>query len=263
MNGALDTSFNRTGPYGGGQSVIPTPSNWISAEATSIVLQRDQKILVGGYYSTATAADTVLARFNTDGTADTTFGSGGVVISDFGKEELLNDVKVDSTGRIIAAGFQLDSLSHADAKFAIARYASNGTLDTSFGNHGLATPDFDPALSERATSLVIVDDARYVLAGYTQGQGPYDFDFLVGAVDASGAPVQGFGVTGVGYTRVHFGGAWAQGVPSGLIRDSKGDFVISGYATGLPGQDFALARLLPNGQYDSSFGTLTPAPSSS
>jgi uncharacterized delta-60 repeat protein len=81
-----------------------------SSEAISI--QSDEKILAAGLVG----ADFALARYNADGTLDTTFGSGGLVTTDFdNNDEFAQALGIQSDGKIILGG-----TSNAD--FALARY---------------------------------------------------------------------------------------------------------------------------------------------
>ena len=99
-----------------------------------------------------------LARYNSNGTLDATFGSGGKVITDFGgPNDIALGVAVRSDGKIVAAGRGL--------AFAVARYNSNGTLDTSFGNGGKTTTSFVGSLSDQANAVAIQPDGKTVVAG--------------------------------------------------------------------------------------------------
>jgi len=81
-----------------------------------------------------------LARYNSDGTIDGSFGAGGKVITDFaGSRDLAFAVAVGSDRKIVAAGQSFVGFSY---DIAVARYNSNGTLDPSFATGGKATTDF-------------------------------------------------------------------------------------------------------------------------
>src|SRR5437762_2898018 len=75
------------------------------AQAFSTAVQIDGKIIVAGSVFTGKSFDFALIRYNTDGTRDSSFGSGGMVTTDFtGHDDQANVVVIQSDGKIIAAG---------------------------------------------------------------------------------------------------------------------------------------------------------------
>ena len=105
----------------------------------AMAIQADGKIVaVGEAHSTTNSVDVApwfaLARYNIDGSLDSTFGSGGKVITRFNGYEEAFAVTLQADGKIVAAGFT--DLGGNNFAFAIARYNSNGSLDTSFDTDG-------------------------------------------------------------------------------------------------------------------------------
>src|SRR5262245_15437749 len=98
------------------------------------------------------------------GTLDASFGTGGKVTTDFaGAGDGVGGIAVQPDGKLVAAGaasinWQLD--------FALARYNSDGTLDTSFGNNGQVTTDFGGTY-EAASSVALQWDGGIVVAGWS------------------------------------------------------------------------------------------------
>jgi uncharacterized delta-60 repeat protein len=74
-----------------------------------------------------------------DGDLDTTFGSGGIVITDFGGYDYATALALQSDGKIVAAGDAWSQVDGGPSNFALARYNSDGSLDTTFGNGGKVT----------------------------------------------------------------------------------------------------------------------------
>jgi uncharacterized delta-60 repeat protein len=113
--------------------------------ATSILIQPDGKIVVGGNTIGSGASnnsDFDLVRYNPDGTFDESFGSGGKVSTDFsGIEDTILALALQPNGRIVAAGVAFRFALTAD--FALARYKPNGKLDESFGSEGKVTTNFN------------------------------------------------------------------------------------------------------------------------
>ena len=127
-----------------------------------VAIQPDGKIVVAGTDNSHTG-DFALARYNTDGSLDTSFSCDGKQITDFaGNVEVGNGVAVQSDGRIVVAGSSFSQTTAND--FAVARYNTDGSLDTGFSGDGKQTVPF--AATDIATGLVIQADGNIVLAGY-------------------------------------------------------------------------------------------------
>ena len=172
--GALDPSFSA--PDG----KLTTDFGGVSF-ADDVALQADGKILVAGTDNSHTG-DFALARYNTDGSLDTSFSCDGKQITDFaGNVEVGNGVAVQSDGRIVVAGSSFSQTTAND--FAVARYNTDGSLDTGFSGDGKQTVPF--AATDIATGLVIQADGKIVLAGYTES-GPLNGDFAVARIEGGG-----------------------------------------------------------------------------
>src|SRR5262249_52657671 len=132
-NGTIDTSFGTGGTV---TTVFDFPGNF-DREVT-IVQQQD-----GGFVAVGSTvnlfADFGLARFNANGTLDTSFGRGGIVTTAFGVSAEATSAVVQSDGKIVAAGFANLGGGHY---FALVRYNSDGTLDDGFGTGGKVTTAF-------------------------------------------------------------------------------------------------------------------------
>lgn len=112
--------------------------------AWAVTTQPDGKIVVGGITKERGGGkngDTVLVRYNQDGTRDHTFGTDGYVITDFGyftdehTLELIKDIHVQADGRILALG-SATSIDNTVQGAAIVAYRSNGDIDSSWGHLG-------------------------------------------------------------------------------------------------------------------------------
>jgi len=154
--GALDTTFNGTG-----QATISSASY---NTAYSVAVQSDGKIVAAGSTGTVSVTDFIAARLNTNGSADTSFGSSGTVATDFGANEVARGVLVQSDGSIVAAGYT----SSNSYDFAVARYTAAGALDTGWGvvgglgNSIYYTENASPVV---LNSAVIFSDAELNSAG--------------------------------------------------------------------------------------------------
>src|SRR5438094_1716665 len=130
-NGSLDTSFGDGG-------IVTTSFPGDGSYAFAVALQSDGKIIATGTDfvdfnpGDMSNTDFALARYNPDGSLDTTFGNGGTVTTDFlGSEDDAFSVLIQLDGKIVAVGSANDPAKFYD--FAAVRYLSNGTIDTTFG----------------------------------------------------------------------------------------------------------------------------------
>jgi uncharacterized delta-60 repeat protein len=156
--GALDTTF-------GGDGKVTT--NFIAGPdvAFGVARQADGKlVVVGGAGLGDDDPQFGLARYNLDGSLDTTFDGDGKVTTDFtGGDDDAYSVALQSDGKIVAAG---QSGGH-NPKFALARYDTDGSLDTTFSGDGKRTTDFTDGYDSVYTVLVQPDDK--ILAAGTAG----------------------------------------------------------------------------------------------
>ena len=135
-NGALDNTFGISGTVTINFHNIKI--GFRSAVATAVAIQKDGKIVVAGYVDNSSEFnDWVVVRFNTDGTLDTSFGTGGngIVTTSIKVQEqdqAYGVVIQPADDKIVVVG----DTKGSPGQFAMARYNSDGTLDTSFGTGG-------------------------------------------------------------------------------------------------------------------------------
>jgi uncharacterized delta-60 repeat protein len=243
----LDESF-------GNKGIVTTAINLNKSlsEALSVKFQRDGKIVAGGFYNNENNNyDFAVARYNPDGSPDNSFGTNGIVILPLssGFDEISSiAIQTDSADgnieKIIASGFIQNS---DDADFALIRFNPDGSIDSSFGRNGsgIVTSGIKD-LSDHATSIIIQNDGKILIAGY-QSNG-HDDDFMLARYDASGIPDYGFGnANGIVTTEVS-GFDWIYSI---AVQDD-GKIVAAGSSDA--GNSFALARYSSNGALDPSFG---------
>jgi uncharacterized delta-60 repeat protein len=123
-DGSPDTGF------GSGGSGITDLGAWDRGNA--ILLQPDQRILVGGYSGLYPNLDFAVVRYKTDGSPDPTFGTAGIVKTDFsGLSDIIFDMAFQSGGKLVAAGYA-EGITAYD--FAMARYSTGSSTGTDHGN---------------------------------------------------------------------------------------------------------------------------------
>jgi len=222
-DGTLDNTFGT-----GGKVVTPIEPG---SEGNSVAIQSDEKILLGGYSGWFIS----LVRYNSDGSLDTTFGTGGKVITDIDGyySETCKSVAIQSDGKILLGGYGQHNSSDVPY-FILVRYNTNGTLDTSFGTDGKVIGRIG-----YGRSLLIQDDGKILLGGGS------NFTFALVRYNTDGILDTTFGTGGEVITAV---GSSSEG--NSLAIQSDGKIVLGGYAN----NNFALVRYNLDGSLDNTFG---------
>ena len=241
-NGTLDASFGAGGR-------VATAFGGRFEHATSVAIGIDGKIVVAGGSVVGLFNDFALARYNTDGTLDAGFGTGGKVLTGFGVSAQAYSVAVQPDGKIVVAG---EANIDGNFDFELVRYNTDGTLDNSFGAGGKVSTDF--GLFEQgysyalAYSLALQPDGKIVLAGEaTFGTFNAQADFALARYNSDGTLDASFGIGGKVTTNVGGG----RDAAFSVAIQPDGNIVAGGFAR----FDFALARYTPSGALDASFGT--------
>jgi uncharacterized delta-60 repeat protein len=217
-------------------------------DRSAMALQPDGKIvMVGG-----TFADFDIARFNADGSLDSTFDADGKVTTDMvaNEQEEALAVAVQSDGKIVVAGYTGTAGPGGPSNFALARYEANGALDTSFGANGKVVS----GVAGNAYAIDIQPDGKIVVAGEVPLGSSTDFsDFAVARYNANGTLDSTFSSDGKLTTDVGAGTNTARNIvlqPNGAIVVSGEPF---GAFTGSLRTD--VVRYDVNGALDPAFGT--------
>lgn len=168
-NGTIDNTFDTDG-------IVTTSITSYDDAAYSAALQSDGKIVLVGYTSGETY-DFALMRYNTDGSLDNTFGTGGIVITPIGNSaDLAYSIIIQEDNKILVGG-QAD---FNDTAFALLRYNPDGSLDDTFDNDGIVTTQIGPIWSEDlAFSMLLQPDGNIVLGGQTSDSDNTDYDFAL------------------------------------------------------------------------------------
>ena len=239
-NGSLDPSF-------GNHGLVVTTFGLTYDFANAVTIQSDGKIVVAGSAGTDNGTQLMaVARYNSNGSLDYTFGTGGMVTTKIGASTLsIGHAVTLNKNDVVVAGYSGADFSDTEPVL-VAYNATNGTLDSGFGTHGVES--FSLGAGGNYFSAIIPDNGAIVAAGEdaTSNNG----DFLVAKVSSNGSPVGTFGTRGI--VSVDFAGA--TNTASAVVIDSAGDIVVVGESFGSTDQ-VALARLLPGGSLDTRFGT--------
>jgi uncharacterized delta-60 repeat protein len=216
------------------------------SRAFSAALQLDDKLVVAGAYKTEAAPrEFALARYNGDGSLDQGFGIGGMVHTTLGSAEAFAmDLAIQNDGKIVTAGYFYTG--HHNHDFAVARYNSNGTLDTTFGANGCVISDLFGSSDDIAYTLAIQRDGKLIVAGRT-GQYP---NFRPGVVryQTSGALDMSFGSGGK--VMSDLGGSSSQLYGCAVL--PSGRIVVAGYSIS-NNADMVIARYISRPLRNSSW----------
>jgi uncharacterized delta-60 repeat protein len=239
--GMLDTSFGSNG-------IVVTDLGSPSDTGLNLVLQTDGKIVVAGTAqldsSNPNNRTTILARYNPDGTLDTTFGIKGKVATAVG-----GPVALQTDGKLIVGGATTGGIG-------LARYNTSGTLDTTFGTNGVASvwennnSNFRYTLSD----LVVQPDGRIVVIGFQEAIGGNHVNCEIALVQKNG--VMGDGSRG-SFDENNFPES-ERNFCKAVALQSDGKIVLSGHAEpNFSGMAIIVGRLNSGSAYsfDPTFGT--------
>ena len=158
--GVLDISFDNDGLL-----VIP-----VASSTPSVAIQGDGRIVV----SYTSDADLQLLRLNTDGTFDTSFDGDGKVTMSRPGTQYATSVAIQPDGKIVVAGDEFFPATGLGGNFFVARYASAGELDTTFGSGGvgLSTDNSLPRASLPNVEIAVQDNGKIMVSGWTDTIAP-------------------------------------------------------------------------------------------
>lgn len=200
---------------------------------SSIEQQTDGKLIVGGNVNTLTDQLIALARYNTDGILDSTFGFNGSVIIDLSfNSEYISSLAIQEDGKIIIGGFGYVGQNIVGF---IARYQSNGLLDTGYGTNGMITVNLVNGLNT-FNDLAIDSEGSVVACGNL-----YDgltSSFLTVRYDSNGNPDIQFGDNGKVITTINGVNENA----STIIQQSDGKLLIGGFTEVNSNREYVLLR---------------------
>jgi uncharacterized delta-60 repeat protein len=246
--GALDPSFGA-----GGRVITAFPGG--ASEAYGLVVQPDGKVVAAGYAAVDTSDAFALARYLPDGSLDPSFGSGGLVTTDidFTFRDAAFTLALQPDGKLVAGGYAYG------AGFTLVRYLSNGNPDPSFGYQGIVRTRIDSG-EAYAFALALQPDGKILAGGATApacSQSCPNENFALARYLPNGDLDPAFGAQGVVTTSLALA---SDDRIYGLALQPDGKIVAGGPAgvncdNNCQSSDFGLARYLPDGQLDPSFGS--------
>jgi len=137
-----------------------------------------------------------VVRYNTDGSLDSGFDFDGKVTTAVGAgHDWANSVAIQGDGKIVAVGYTFNG---SDGDFAVVRYSTDGSLDTSFDGDGKVATAMGPGV-DSATDVAFQADGKILVTG--EGANRSNLDFAVARYQADGSLGGAWGQRG---------GAWGQ-----------------------------------------------------
>jgi uncharacterized delta-60 repeat protein len=242
-DGRLDTTFHFDG------KAFTNFSS--SAHADAIAIDQNGKIVVAGHCFDRGDGQFALARFNTNGSLDATFSQDGKVITEFSGSNFasIDDLSIDQSGRIVAVGSADfgDFEVFSDYHMVLARYLSDGRLDSSFSVDGKVITNLANSSSEFGYAVSIDQSGKIVVAGAAHY--PSGYEMVVIRLNTDGRLDLTFNISGKVRIPYSVGDIFAGDVAI----DASGHIVVVGRAYGTSGSRFALARLRSDGSLDPAF----------
>ncbi len=242
-DGNADASFGQGG-------IVLTDFSGKTDSALAISLQPDGHLFVAGVSTSTDKKDSLaLARYNNDGSLDSSFGSGGKVSSEFAGRISL--IRFQADGKFVVAG------STTNSDFTLARYQADGSPDKAFGVDGIITTAFSAAYAV-VNDLIFTPQGQLIAVG-TAGSDPLFLDTADIAMvryQANGSIDENFGSQGI--VNLDFADQYELG--NAVVVQPDGNIIVGGFIGQYPLffsldlGDFLLLRLTPNGQLDPGFG---------
>ncbi|MBS1744735.1 MAG: T9SS type A sorting domain-containing protein [Bacteroidetes bacterium] len=223
-NGVLDTLFGNKG-----LAIAEGPY-----EGYAVAVQHDDKIIIGGVGYAYNSKYFVLARLNTDGSVDSSFGDNGRVINLLGT--IIFDIAIQKDNKIVISGTN-------GYAFVTMRYLPDGVIDDSFGDSGVVITDFNSIAYPSVN--IIQPDGKIVVAGDN------GVKILLARYNIDGSIDQSFGTNG----KVIFKPKSSINNAGDIVQQPDGKILLAGSASNFISGDVQLMRFLPNGQLDSTFGS--------
>lgn len=219
-DGSLDNSFN-------GDGIASYDWGILAWDYFCGAIDSNNRVLIGGQEN----GHGLVMRYTTDGNLDTSFDGDGILRTSFSgiPGEGCLSIAVQTDGKIIISGSAFDG--NGNSIFLVARYYSDGTLDTGFDSDGLVTIDFNNSTYEQAWSVKLQSDGKILVGGGTG-------DFVLVRMNSNGSMDNSFGINGISVIANVGTYAYTMEIqPDGKI-------VLAGQSSGPTNYNYAIARYL-------------------
>ncbi|MEO8734133.1 MAG: hypothetical protein ABI373_07365, partial [Flavobacteriales bacterium] len=212
--------------------------------AYAMVLQMDGKIVITGPSGTPGSLNVLVARYNSDGTLDASFGTNGVATFNINGDDYGYAIALQADGKIVVAG---STKTGTNNDMLVLRLLSDGTLDTTFGTAGVVTED-GGSNNDKANAIAVRPDGHIVIGGNATTAGKECF--YLAQFNADGTLDDSFGTLGV---MTHLVGTDnCQLNALSLLDDGRIVAAGSSFTTATQ-YDFAVCRYMADGSLDTTF----------
>jgi uncharacterized delta-60 repeat protein len=239
-DGSLDSGYGNNGIVEISLDDI-CPGCW-EMDALAIALQSDGQAVVGGTVTEASGTFEnqlgFVARFDTDGGLDPSFGNAGSSFADLTPRDdtsWFTALAILPSGDIVAAGT-------GGVNITLARFSDSGALDTTFGDNGVSRLNLLKGWTE-VDDLLVQTDGKLVVSGAHRHK-----EFILARLQSDGSPDTSFANGGIVTTMFARGRAYTVANDVALQADDK--YVVAGSVGGT----MTLARYSALGAIDPTFG---------
>lgn len=231
-DGSLDKSFGIGG-------IANTRFGEVYLNGQSVAIQDDGKIV-----SVATTVlpgreyDYLLVRYNPDGSLDNSFGKDGIVTTDVCYTDNADAVAIQKDGKIVVVGSSYDTVSSSGKGFSLARYNSDGSLDSTFDKDGKVVTSIS-ALPDKAYSVAIQSNGKIIAIGHAL-DGVSDFKIALACYNPDGSLDSTF--DGDGKVTTNIATMYESGESVAIQKDGK--IVVAGFISNGLSFSFFVARYI-------------------
>lgn len=229
FDGSLDQTFGASG-------IVLTPFERDEALIKDLLIQADGRIVAAGRARTGNDSDVVVARYNPDGSLDSSFSGDGIEITQVGTVST-GGVSLEALpdGKLLVAATAYSSPYNA----YLLRYLPDGALDPTFGQGGIAAQNLGGPVT--VDDMALQRDGKILLVGMRPS------GFGVTRVNADGQIDTSFGNAGAAI-------ALALNGVTRVAQDRAGGVLVAGRYLVSTGSEYAVVRFDSNGALDSTFG---------
>jgi len=244
-DGSLDNTFK--------SNTVPS----VNFTIASIAVQKDGKVIAAGTLNDNGSSYFVLSRYNTDGSIDISFSTDGLQTMSFGfakasdaggdypEEDIAHSVAIQEDGKIVIAGEAMN-YKNRTRDFAIARFNTDGNLDSTFSSDAKQITDFGS--DDYPTSIAFQADGKIIVAGATDVNGSI-FNVAIARYNKNGSLDNTFNEDGKQTTNIGSTDLYNNSVAI----QADGKIIVQGVAWNGSNNDFAIVRYNTNGSLDNSF----------
>lgn len=237
-NGSLDLNF-------GTQGIVITNLGCANASGSSLLLQNDGKLVVGGYCGIFPNYDFAITRYLNNGLVDPSFGTAGTAITPIlsaGDQGFA--LAIQNDGKLLLGGMTSNG---SNSDMALIRYTTNGQIDQTFGTSGKVITPVGIA-NDIIRSIAMQADDKILVAGFSYVASSFSYDFILARFHSDGSLDNSFGKNGIVTTAfIHNTNDYGENVTI----QADGKILVGGYSY----NGFLLvARYLADGQLDPEFG---------